>query len=123
MDVLAEKAGNEKFRGIVRSQFAQASAAIVVFDLTNRKSFEDCQYWISELKNHCRVDPRILFVGNKLDLVTDAPQKRAVSTEEATKNAQTGGYIYMETSALTHKNVKLAFDRLLTGEVIRDFSD
>jgi small GTP-binding protein len=115
-------AGSEKFRGIVKSHFSQASAALVVFDITNRKSFEECKYWINELKNNCRVDPRILLVGNKLDLVADMPEKRTVSTEEADSFARKGGYIYMETSALTHKNVKQAFDKLLTGVLIRDFN-
>ena len=100
--------------------FSQAEAAVMVFDLTSRKSFEECQYWVGELKNNCRVEPKVLLVGNKLDLVSDAPQKRAVSSEEAQRFAQQHGFIYMETSALTHKNVMVAFDRLLVGMISGD---
>lgn len=112
-------AGSEKFRGIVRTHFSQASGAILVYDITDRKSFQDCQYWVEELKNNCKTDPKVLMIGNKLDLVSDLKGTRAVTYDEARNFAAKNNFLYFESSALIHKNVKEAFDTLVLRLVNR----
>ena len=91
----------------------------MVFDITDRKSFTDCQFWFDELKNNCKGDPKVLLVGNKLDLVTDNKANRTVSYEEARMFAAKYSFLYFESSALTAKNVKEAFDTLVMRDFIR----
>ncbi len=62
-------AGTERYRGLIRTHFRQALGILLVFDLANKKSFENCQYWLNEILNHSNKDIKILLVGNKLDII------------------------------------------------------
>lgn len=55
-----------------------AIAACVVFDVTNRESFEKCQQWVTELHEKALPEILITIVGNKVDL-----EGHQVSREEA----------------------------------------
>ena len=76
-----DTAGQEKFRSINKTYYLGADAVIVVYDITNRGSFEELKtYWINELQNH--IDPRkciVVALGNKSDLKHQA----VVGPEEA----------------------------------------
>jgi GTPase SAR1 family protein len=52
---------------------------IIVFDITDKKSWKDVPYWIEQVKKYNTENPAILLVGNKSDLENE----RVVSTEEA----------------------------------------
>ena len=58
--------------------YKNAIAACVVFDVTNRDSFEKCQQWVKELMEKASADILIVIVGNKIDL-----EDRKVTPEEA----------------------------------------
>ena len=45
-----------------------AIAACIVFDVTNRESFDKCQSWVSELHEKANPDIIITIIGNKIDL-------------------------------------------------------
>lgn len=74
---------------------------------------------MEEIKNYCDTDPKVLLVGNKLDLVTEGGLNRAVPMEEALKYANENNMLYIETSALTHKNVDEAFNKLFQSKMTR----
>lgn len=59
------------------------------------------------------------MIGNKLDLVSDLKSTRAVTYDEARNFAAKNSFLYFESSALIHKNVKEAFDTLVLRLVIR----
>lgn len=99
----------------MRNHYKNSNGVLLVFDLTDKKSFENCQYWWEEIQRNCETDPKVILVGNKLDYVSDNGINRAVTTEEAKAFAQVNNMMYEETSALTQKNVKNAFIRLLSG--------
>jgi len=82
-----------------------ASAAVVVFDVTNRDSFEGAKSWVKELQR--RGDPNVVIglAGNKADI----KDKRVVEAEEARDYAKEQNLIYMDTSAKTNLNVKELF--------------
>jgi Ras-related protein Rab-5C len=82
-----------------------AAAAIVVFDITKKDSFNGAKSWVKELQR--RGDPNVVIAlaGNKADMES----KRKVQTEEAQQYAQDSEIIYMETSAKTALNVKNLF--------------
>ncbi len=87
--------------------FDQAYGAIIVFDIVNRKSFEDLDFWISKLKE-LSGDVPFIIVGNKSDEIN----KKEVSTKEAKEKAAEFGVEYIETSAKLNENVVEAFEML-----------
>lgn len=82
-----------------------AAAAIVVFDITKKDSFNGAKSWVKELQR--RGDPNVVIAlaGNKADMES----KRKVQTEEAQQYALDSDIIYMETSAKTALNVRNLF--------------
>lgn len=61
-----------------RGYCRNSRGAIIVFDLSDRKSFEDISYWISEVKKYSK-EASILLVGTKSDLeskISDEEIKR-----------------------------------------------
>ena len=90
-----------------------AAAAIVVFDITKKDSFNGAKSWVKELQR--RGDPNVVIAlaGNKADMES----KRKVQTEEAQQYAHDSDIIYMETSAKTALNVRNLFVEI--GEMLR----
>ncbi|XP_039600148.1 ras-related protein Rab-39A isoform X2 [Polypterus senegalus] len=100
-------------RSITRSYYRNSVGGLLVFDLTNRRSFEHVKDWLDEAKMH--VQPfKIVFllVGHKCDL----PSQRQVTREEAEKLALACGMKYIETSAKGATNVEESFT-VLTRDI------
>jgi small GTP-binding protein len=79
-----DTAGQERFRSISRLYYRGAHAAILCYDVTSKKSFDDMGAWLKELKENCGVqtDDMILHVvGTKSDVVAADPKKREVPFE------------------------------------------
>uniref|UniRef100_A0A8U7NH39 Uncharacterized protein n=1 Tax=Corvus moneduloides TaxID=1196302 RepID=A0A8U7NH39_CORMO len=106
---LWDTAGQERFRSITRSFYRSAAGVLLVFDLTNRASFEHVPEWYHEAAGD--QPPAFVLVGHKCDLVAE----RAVSAEEAGHLAATLGMAFVETSARSNVNVELAFQTLAGG--------
>jgi len=103
---LWDTAGQERFRSITRSYYRNSAGAIIVYDVTNRSSFEHVKNWIKEAKTH--VTPNKMsfaLVGQKCDLV----HNRKVSYEEALAFAKCHEMPYVEASAKENINVEQAF--------------
>ncbi|XP_053432202.1 ras-related protein Rab-42 [Nycticebus coucang] len=106
---LWDTAGQERFRCITRSFYRNVVGVLLVFDVTNRKSFEHIQDWHQEVVAIQGPDKAIfLLVGHKSDLQST----RCVSAQEAEELATSLGMAFMETSAKSNCNVDLAFDTL-----------
>ncbi|CAF3337829.1 unnamed protein product [Rotaria socialis] len=100
----------------VRNEFYRdVQGILLVFDLSNRRSFDTLDYWLCEMKkelnlNNGQKSPVIIFVvGNKNDL------KRVVDENEAKLWANVRGYQYFETSAATGAGVQELFDNLFSA--------
>lgn len=80
-----DTAGQERFRSISRLYYRGAHAAILCYDVTSKKSFEDMGVWLKELKDNCGVesgsDLIIHVVGTKSDVVASDPKRREVPFE------------------------------------------
>jgi len=100
-----DTAGQERFRTIVSSYYRGAHGIIVVYDITDRESFENIKHWLNEIDRYGVEGVEKLLIGNKSDLTT----KRQVSTEEAEQFSKTQGLTLIETSAKNAQNVDKAF--------------
>ncbi|KAJ8601612.1 hypothetical protein CTAYLR_009771 [Chrysophaeum taylorii] len=107
-----DTAGQERYRSLAPMYYRGAAAAIVVYDITNKESFNGAKSWVKELQR--RGDPNVVIAlaGNKADLHT----KRRVEYEEAQKYAEENCILHMETSAKNATNVKDLFREI--GEVM-----
>ena len=103
-------AGVEKYKNISGSICMRADCCLLVYDITDRKSFIECQnYYKDTIKEKCKKNIQIILIGNKADL----EDKREISTEEAANFALENDYIFMETSCLKNENVYEAFELIL----------
>lgn len=100
-----DTAGQERYRSLVPMYYRGAAAAVIVYDITERDTFEGAKTWVSELKTQHSSDCVIALVGNKDDLAGN----RAVDTEVAKNYAEENDVIFMETSAKTGHNVENLF--------------
>ena len=66
-----DTAGKEKYRSVSSAYFRGSSGAIAVFDLTNKKSFDNVKEWIKEYYEHKTNFSPVVLAGNKCDLVTE----------------------------------------------------
>ena len=107
-----DTAGQERFaRVLLPTYFRKAKGVILVYDITNAKSFESLsERWMAQLHDHSNADDLAkLLVGNKSDLET----QREVSTEKAQQFCQEYGMDLLETSAKSGTNVLPAFEKLI----------
>lgn len=101
------------FRSITRSYYRNSVGGFLVFDITNRRSFEHVKDWLEEAKMHVQPFHIIfLLVGHKCDLAS----QRQVSREEAEKLSTDCGMKYIETSAKDATNVEESFT-ILTRDI------
>uniref|UniRef100_A0A8D1UV55 Ras-related protein SEC4 n=1 Tax=Sus scrofa TaxID=9823 RepID=A0A8D1UV55_PIG len=97
--------GAERFRTITTAYYRGAMGIMLVYDITNEKSFDNIRNWIRNIEEHASADVEKMILGNKCD-VND---KRQVSKERGEKLALDYGIKFMETSAKANINVENAF--------------
>ena len=105
---LWDTAGQERFQSLIPSYIRDSSAAVVVYDVTSRDSFDHTAKWIEDVRVERGSEVVIMLVGNKTDL-TDA---REVSAAEGEAKAQELNTLFIETSARAGANVKSLFRRV-----------
>ncbi|KAG0742124.1 hypothetical protein G6F57_009799 [Rhizopus arrhizus] len=105
---LWDTAGQERFRSLIPSYIRDSSVAVVVYDITNRISFQNTSKWIEDVRAERGLEVIIVLVGNK----TDLNDKREVTLEEGEKKASDSGVLFIETSAKAGHNVKSLFKRI-----------
>lgn len=108
-----DTAGQDAFKVITRNYYRKSIGCIIVFDVTNRKSFDNVRLWFSELKDMSepyRDNQCIALVGNKID---KNQKERAVSYLEAKETADDLNIMYFEASAKTGENVNDIFDQMV----------
>ena len=102
-----DTAGQENFRSITRAYYKNSVCAMVVYDITNRDSFEHIVNWIQDIRDQSPKTVLIVLVGNKIDL----EDKRVVSYDEGSEFAIKNGFIFEETSAKTGQGIEEIFTK------------
>lgn len=104
-----DTAGQERFRSIGSSYYRGAAGAMLVYDITNRNSFNHIPAWLREVRENADEDCLIMLVGNKGDL----NDQRTVFVRDGRSFARRSGLAFIEASALDGTGVETAFHRIL----------
>ncbi|KAH6900369.1 ras family-domain-containing protein [Thelonectria olida] len=104
-----DTAGQERYKSLAPMYYRNANCAVVVYDITQSASLDKAKAWVKELQRQANENIIIALAGNKLDLVTEQPDKRAIPTADAEAYAREAGLLFFETSAKTAENVQNLF--------------
>mmetsp|Transcript_7545 Transcript_7545/g.11422 ORF Transcript_7545/g.11422 Transcript_7545/m.11422 type:complete len:209 (+) Transcript_7545:110-736(+) len=105
-----DTAGQERFRTITSSYYRGAHGIIVVYDVTDQKSFDNIKKWLKEIDTFAGNQVQKLLVGNKCDL----EKSRVVATQAGQTLANSLQIPFIETSAKDSTNVEEAFLKMAT---------
>lgn len=105
-----DTAGQERFRSITSSYYRGAHCIIVVFDLTDNKTYNEAMnIWVDEIKKNNEkngVDPLVFLVGNKCDTYRDPEININIEKDSKIVNE------YIEVSAKNNTNIELLFNTM-----------
>ncbi|KAF3138512.1 GTP-binding protein of the rab/ypt [Orbilia oligospora] len=104
-----DTAGQERYKSLAPMYYRNANCAVVVYDITQAASLDKAKAWVKELQRQANESIVIALAGNKLDLATANPSKRAIETADAEAYAKEAGLLFLETSAKTAENVQELF--------------
>jgi small GTP-binding protein len=124
-------AGQPSFNAVRTNYFKGSHAILIVYDVTNKTSYENVINWVEEIIKSLSHDgiPPISLLGNKIDLVTEKVVDDYLTPSEGQKLAGkvSEDYFksnydipYIETSAKTGENVEKAF-QLLSKHLVQDY--
>uniref|UniRef100_F6YLP8 Ras-related protein Rab-13 n=2 Tax=Equus TaxID=9789 RepID=F6YLP8_HORSE len=113
-----DTAGQERFKTITTAYYRGAMGIILVYDITDEKSFENIQNWMKSIKENASAGVERLLLGNKCDMEA----KRKVQKEQADKLAREHGIRFFETSAKSSMNVDEAFSSLARDILLKSGS-
>ena len=103
--VLFDICGGEKFLALNREYLKGRTCAIIVYDITNRQSFNNIKFWINECKAYCEENVLMVLVGNKCE----QENYRKVSFIEGKKLADLYKIKFYEVTYKTGKNINNLF--------------
>ena len=119
---LIDTAGEERFKSITKTYFKGADCVLLIYDVTNRESYDNVSMWIDSIHesigNHETSKYIIVLIGNKIDLIGVEGKTRAVEENEAIKKCQEGKLNWGgECSAKTFSDVELK--NLIRGYIVK----
>ena len=109
-----DTAGQERSKNITASYYRGGNGVLVVYDITERESFDNLTSWLIEIEKNANKNVYKLLIGNKCDL----EDKRKVTYQEGKDFAESNGMKFIETSAKDNTKVQEAFE-LLTSEIMK----
>jgi len=102
---ITDTAGQERFRTLTSSYYRKAQAIIIVYDITNKESFDDLEGYIREGNRYSEKSEKFI-VANKMDLVGN----RVVQRSDGENLASLHGMPHFEVSAKTGDGVDKFFE-------------
>jgi Ras-related protein Rab-1A len=103
-----DTAGQERFRSITENYYRGSHAIAIVYDITNRQSYDNLRRWVQDVDRLGNPQVCRIVIGNKADL----EDKRAVRRDEGQSFADRLGVPFLETSAKTSYNVREMFNQM-----------
>lgn len=103
-----DTAGQERFRTITTAYYRGAMGIVLIYDVTDARTFENVENWFQTVTQHANDDAQIFLVGNK----SDDEENRQVSREQGQQLAQKLNIPFLEASAKTNDNVESIFYEL-----------
>ena len=101
-----DTAGQERYRSVTKLFYKDANAALLVYDISNKYTFEELQnYWIDQVRDSAPKDIILAIVANKSDLIESEQVDEAMAREFAKDN----GALFALTSAKTTAGVESLF--------------
>jgi len=100
-----DTAGQERFRTITTAYYRGAMGILLVYDVTDEKSFMSIRNWIANVDQFAQDSVNRILVGNKCDMTT----KKVVEYSSGKALADEFGIRFLETSAKNSTNVDEAF--------------
>jgi len=111
-----DTAGQERYRSMTSSYYKGSKGVLIVYDITNKSTFENVDKWINDFRMKCDDNSSIIIVGNK----SDKEDERKVTIEEGEEKAKKYNLAFFETSAKDGKNVEDAF-KFLFEKVVDNY--
>merc|ERR1719287_417740 len=109
-----DTAGQECFRTITSAYYRGADGIILVYDTTDKESFNHVDDWLNEVNRYVNESTCKILIGNKCDNTAE----RQVPTEEGKKKAEDLNIAFIEASAKDATNVEAAF-QMMSAELIQ----
>jgi len=100
-----DTAGQERFRTITTAYYRGAMGILLVYDVTDEKSFGNIRNWIRNIEQHATESVNKILIGNKCDMV----DKKVIDYERGKALADEYGIKFLETSAKNSINVEESF--------------
>ncbi|CRK23720.1 hypothetical protein BN1708_013782 [Verticillium longisporum] len=100
-----DTAGQERFRTITTAYYRGAMGILLVYDVTDERSFNNIRTWFANVEQHATEGVNKILIGNKCDW----EDKRVVSTEQGQQLADELGIPFLEVSAKSNINIDKAF--------------
>jgi len=102
-----DTAGQERFRTIAKSYYKGAHGIILMYDVTDQKSFDSIKKWLEQIKEEAPNKVSVLLVANKIDI-----EKRIITKEDGENIAKSYDLDIYESSAKDNINVSEVFEDL-----------
>ncbi|KAI6040154.1 P-loop containing nucleoside triphosphate hydrolase protein [Pisolithus marmoratus] len=106
---ILDTAGMERFRTITAPFYRGAQGVLLVYDITDRSSFDALPGWLTEINDHVPSAIPKMIVGNK----SDQEHSRKVSTSDGESFATSNDALFREASAKTLMGVEEVFEDLV----------
>ena len=103
--MIYDTAGHERFRTLSKNQISSTKGILIVYDVTEKESFDALTFWMKSFKENANKNAICLIIGNKIDL----ENKRVIGYDEGKKFAEKYGVKFIETSAKSAVGVNEAF--------------
>ena len=104
-----DTAGEDRFRAITRNYYKGANGILLIFDVTDKRSFEHIREWVERIKEESPPDTIVYLIGNKIDLI----DQRIIDNVQGKKLADEFNMPYFETSARQGKGINEVFQNLV----------
>ena len=104
-----DTAGQDRFRAITKNYYKGAHGIILIYDVTNQKSFDNVKNWVSQIRENASEKAIIYIVGNKID----DSQHRVVSKEQGEGISNEFQLKFFEASAKEDINIAPTFQALV----------